>query len=525
MEEKSDDFREALTNIARQARSLLENFNESNMQPIEQRLVSQRSREAGVLSRIPASATSVSSSTGNVNTTSTAVAAQLRNLFPTVGSRSSGSKSHGSRLSSKSKKPAPKKAKKNDIVHKDVVLLPTPDTKSVPTHQTRCRLENNGFVVHGFPVDRSLKEEDLKGQIRELFPALKEIDFQFVKSCYGQIVTPKLATGVEFSAARVLSLAGQGSIYIRPENDVSASLDSDSESPPQSPVPVGGNSSPGLSFAEQRESDDDDTSSGLLNQDPYLLPPGPSNRTPNEGGLDQLREMFPGTSNSILQHALTSHGSVSQAALSLSRNFSQVVVDEDEEEDESLFIPTFSSPADSLEAVLKKLKKGLSSEKEKLKVDEEDILNDAMAYYKDPKFDPTKQLRVLFRGQPAVDTGGVTRHFFSKLLEVISEMFFHGSTYKSPVYNASVVASGMMKYIGTIIVHSILQDGPGFPVFSPSVYRYLATGDIDTAMGIMNYGDCSQEVKVFIDKVFYLTWILLTLVDSFNLIPKNGSEK
>lgn len=104
-------------------------------------------------------------------------------------------------------------------------------------------------------------------------------------------------------------------------------------------------------------------------------------------------------------------------------------------------------------------------------------------------------------------------------------MFFHGSTYKSPVYNASVVASGMMKYIGTIIVHSILQDGPGFPVFSPSVYRYLATGDIDTAMGIMNYGDCSQEVKVFIDKVFYLTWILLTLVDSFNLIPKNGSEK
>ena len=155
MEERSEDFREALTNIARQARSLLENFSKSNVQPIEQRLVSQRLREAGVLSRIPASATSVSSSTGNVNTTSTAVAAQLRNLFPTVGSRSSGSKSHGSRLSSKSKKPPPKKAKKTDIVHKDVVLIPTPDTKSVPTHQTRCRLENNGFVVHGFPVDRS----------------------------------------------------------------------------------------------------------------------------------------------------------------------------------------------------------------------------------------------------------------------------------------------------------------------------------------------------------------------------------
>ena len=35
-EERKENFREALTNIARQARSLQENFNESNVQPFEQ---------------------------------------------------------------------------------------------------------------------------------------------------------------------------------------------------------------------------------------------------------------------------------------------------------------------------------------------------------------------------------------------------------------------------------------------------------------------------------------------------------
>lgn len=59
----------------------------------------------------------------------------------------------------------------------------------------------------------------------------------------------------------------------------------------------------------------------------------------------------------------------------------------------------------------------------------------------------------------------------------------------------------MMKYIGTIIVHRILQGGSGFPVFSHSVYQYLATGDVDAAMMTLNYGVCSAPVKDFIDKV------------------------
>lgn len=390
------------------------------------------------------------------------------------------------------------------MVHKDVVLLPSPDTKSVSTHQTRCRLENNGFVVHAFPVDKSLQEEDLRTQIREMFPPIAETDFKFVKSCYGQIITPKLATGVHFSASRVLGLAGQGSIYIRPECDISATLCSDTDSPPLSPDPGSANPS-SSSFPEQVEIFDDGPSRGVTNPS-YLSVAGPSSSATNQEGLDQLKDMFPGKSCSVLQNALTCHRSVSQAALFLSSQNLPREIDDDEDEDLGLFEPAFPPAierAESLDEVLNQLRKSLSTQKEKIRVDEEDILNDAMAYYKDPSFDPTRRLRVLYTGQPAVDTGGVTRHFFSQLLQIISEMFFQGTNFKSPVYNADTVASGMMKFIGTIIVHSILLGGPGFPVLSPAVYRYIATGDVDAAMMMLNYGDCSEPVKNFIDKVLY----------------------
>lgn len=232
------------------------------MQRIEKRMLDQRPRESGVLStRMPSSSQTVNeNNTSFRNVESTAVAAQLRNLFPTVGKSSFGGKSCNGKCG-KVKKPPVNKAKK-DVVHKDVILLPSPNTRSLPTHQTRCRLENNGFVVHAFPLDKSLQEEDLRAQIRELFPPLAEIDFEFVKSCYGQIITPKLATGVHFSASRVLGLAGQGSIYIRPECDISASLCSDTDSPPQSPDPTSGN--PSLSsFPAQVEGADGDVYSGF----------------------------------------------------------------------------------------------------------------------------------------------------------------------------------------------------------------------------------------------------------------------
>ena len=59
----------------------------------------------------------------------------------------------------------------------------------------------------------------------------------------------------------------------------------------------------------------------------------------------------------------------------------------------------------NLRSELQNLEKNFSQgQREKLKIDE-DIMNDAMAYYKDKDFDPREKLRILYKEQ-AADTGG-----------------------------------------------------------------------------------------------------------------------
>ena len=184
----------------------------------------------------------------------------------------------------------------------------------------------------------------------------------------------------------------------------------------------------------------------------------------------------------------------SKAALSLSR--AEVDVD-----DSDLYQSAFDTAPESLQAIIEELKKQLSDEKEKVKFEEDDLLNDALTYYKDSNFDPKKKLRIVFKNQPAADTGGVLRQFFTQLLKEISELFFFGEKSRRPIYNSDIVSSGMMKLVGTIIVHSVLLAGLGFPVFSRSVYRYIATGKTDEVIQNMTVDDCSMPVRNFIEKV------------------------
>ena len=505
----NENLRTALCNIAQEARNLLDNFDDRNCSVIERQLmqsttttlqpIQEGTRERNVTA-VSTNANNITKNqsrnrhdssglshpsissilmNGPVNRSSTSnaimhvprgqrrsedVPQALRRSFPTLASKSS----------SKSVKKTPaKKARKCNIVHKDVILLPTSTTCNVPTHQTRFQLENSGFVVHGCPIDKSWEESDLRNQVKEWFPILEEnnIDVDFVKSCYGQIVTPKLAAGVKFTAARILSLSGQGSIYIRPREDIPNEDDA-------------GSYSPGTSTVYSDNSDIDSSNLVSVNEEQGLPHDTPSSSlsttktaTSHQENINKLQEMFPNVADDILGHALIVHGTVDKAALSLSANTNNPIVSVSDDEDEILQHATFLPTETTLNSILKILEGKLSNEKEKIRVEEEDLFNDAMCYYKDPNFDARKRIRVMYQGQPAVDTGGVTRQFFTNLLNIISDMFFEGNTYKSPIYNADVVASGMMKYIGTIIVHSVLQGGPGFTVFSPSVYQYLSTGD------------------------------------------------
>ncbi len=69
-----------------------------------------------------------------------------------------------------------------------------------------------------------------------------------------------------------------------------------------------------------------------------------------------------------------------------------------------------------------------------------------------------------------MDTGGLRRQFFSIIFNKMANSFtmmsrniFEGPPNRlRPAYKASLLSSGMLKNVGTMVAHSILMDGQGF---------------------------------------------------------------
>ena len=109
-----------------------------------------------------------------------------------------------------------------------------------------------------------------------------------------------------------------------------------------------------------------------------------------------------------------------------------------------------------------------------------------------------------FEGQPAVDTGGLTRQFFSDILSQLArgtlQLFLGSSNHLRFAYGPQVLP--VVKILGTIIAHSILHEGPGFPYFAPFVYWYLATGCEEHALPYVSIReDLSPSCMLIVKKV------------------------
>ena len=168
----------------------------------------------------------------------------------------------------------------------------------------------------------------------------------------------------------------------------------------------------------------------------------------------------------------------------------------------------------SLSSILRKLSSKLTQSTIKLTVDEDDVVTDAIAFYKRSTFDASRPMMVRYSGQPAIDTGGVLRQFFSDVFQgIITSMdyrLFEGPPARLLFgYNQQLLAAGLPKLLGTMIAHSICQNGPGFPYLAPSMYYYVATGDTAKAEIYATVQDITDdEVLQYISKVpvvyFYL---------------------
>ena len=133
--------------------------------------------------------------------------------------------------------------------------------------------------------------------------------------------------------------------------------------------------------------------------------------------------------------------------------------------------------------------------------EEEDYMTAALAFYKCNKFDKNAAVRITIHGQPGVDTGGIRRQFFSvvftQLIKPSATSLFEGALCRlRPAYKATSLSSGLLCTVGTMVAHSILLDGQGFPFLAEYCYHYL-TGNEDLAITAITSDDVSIGVKTF----------------------------
>ncbi len=211
--------------------------------------------------------------------------------------------------------------------------------------------------------------------------------------------------------------------------------------------------------------------------------------TTEHPSIQQLADMFPQVSDGQLKFLLASY----------EQNTSKVM---------HTLLEGLSM--DSLRDVVRstRIRKSLC-DSPRLRVDADDEegewVDAAVSFYKASKFDKEGQLRVYIRGQPGVDTGGLRRQFFSVVFETLatSESFklFEGSANRlRPTFRLSNLSSGLLRVIGTMVAHSYLLDGQGFPFLSDCCYYHLC-GCTDKAMSAITLSDVGDRVSSLLTEV------------------------
>ena len=160
----------------------------------------------------------------------------------------------------------------------------------------------------------------------------------------------------------------------------------------------------------------------------------------------------------------------------------------------------------TLESILFMLNvKMRSAEKVKLVLDPDDIWQDILVYYKSPRVDTRKQLRIKINNMPAIDTGGVRHQVYFTVFNDFHhnkyiKLFTGPSHSVSPVCTAEARSTGLFKVLGTMVGHSVCQDGIGFPFFSLANYYYVVKGE-ERAIEVCSINDVGADVAAVVSKV------------------------
>ena len=138
-------------------------------------------------------------------------------------------------------------------------------------------------------------------------------------------------------------------------------------------------------------------------------------------------------------------------------------------------------------------------------MDADDIWADAVGHYKSPCLKLDKPIRVVVDDCPAIDTGGVCRQVFSDVFKLFADnkhakLFEGPPNFLRPVCSAESRSSGLLKVLGTMVAHTIAQDGLGFLYLSPLCYWYLVAGE-EVALEHLTLSDVGADVHSLVTKV------------------------
>ncbi|CAB4005954.1 E3 ubiquitin- ligase UPL2-like [Paramuricea clavata] len=116
-----------------------------------------------------------------------------------------------------------------------------------------------------------------------------------------------------------------------------------------------------------------------------------------------------------------------------------------------------------------------------------DILEQAVRKYKHPSFDTTRPLNVAFQDEPGVDAGGVTREYFSLLMQRLENQtgtlkLFEGTRgHLVPMHNY-YLSGGLFVMVGKMILHASLNKCNGMAGLSQAAVTYIISGSCNAVV-------------------------------------------
>lgn len=139
-------------------------------------------------------------------------------------------------------------------------------------------------------------------------------------------------------------------------------------------------------------------------------------------------------------------------------------------------------------------------------IDRQELWQDSISAFKNPKFIPTHRPKVHFEGEAGIDAGGLSREFGISLRQEIfsakAHLFEGQDGNKLPIYNINGIQSNLFFLAGKMIAYLIIHLDIGVPVLSPAFYSYMVSQDIATASEYCCVDDVADyEIKDWINQV------------------------